>query len=62
MTPEKSALILRGVVGSLELWIGELQQIERACAACPGRVAHLLASMKQGHRALRQLIERDSAD
>ena len=56
MTPEKSEQILRAVLGSIRLWVWELEEIERCC---PAKVVHLAASMRQAERSLQQLIERD---
>ena len=56
MTPDKADAIMAGMVHSLRGWIDELGEVE---GRCPGKVTHLLASMRQAHVSLQQMIERD---
>lgn len=55
MNPERAALIMRGMLQSLDGWIEEAEQIE---ARAPGVAAHLLASLRQSRMALRQMLDR----
>ena len=58
MTPERAAEVLRALLGSLDIWIGELEALDDCC---PGKVSHLLGQVRQTRVSLAQLLARDEA-
>lgn len=56
MTPERANMILRGIAGSIDMWIEELQTLAKTCP----EVMHLLNQMVQTRISLEQMIARDA--
>ena len=59
MKPERADAIMHGMLQSMAGWIAELEELE---GRCPGKVSHLLASVRQSRVSLAQMIERDSTE